>query len=85
MNEYVIITDSTVDMPREYLTKELEVPYIPLSYVMDGVTYEDMNGLSGKEFFEKVRAGSLPTTSQINPQQAREALLPYVQLSLIHI
>lgn len=78
MSDYVIMTDSTVDVPREYLT-ELEVPYIPLTYIMDGVTYEDMNGLSGKDFFDKIRAGSMPTTSQINPEQAREALLPYAK------
>lgn len=35
-----------------------------------------MDGLSHKEFFEKLRTGSLPTTSQINPEQAREALEP---------
>ena len=79
MTDYVIITDSTVDVSREFLTEELGVPYIPLTYIMDGVTYEDMNGLSGKEFFDKIRAGSMPTTSQINPEQARTALLPYVE------
>lgn len=46
---------------------------------MDGVTYEEMDGLSHKEFFEKLRAGSLPTTSQINPEQAREALEPFAK------
>ena len=79
MTDYVIITDSTVDVSKEFLTEELGVPYIPLTYIMDGVTYEDMNGLSGKEFFDKIRAGSMPTTSQINPEQARTALLPYVE------
>ena len=79
MSEYIIMTDSTVDLPKEYLIEELQVPYIPLSYIMDGVTYEDMSGLSGKEFFDKIRAGSLPTTSQVNPEQAKKALEPYVK------
>ena len=39
MRDYVIITDSTVDLPKEYVTETLGVPYIPLSYVMDGETY----------------------------------------------
>lgn len=73
MNEVVIVSDSTVDLPKEYLQSK-QVPIISLSYIMDGVTYEEMDGLSHKEFFEKLRAGSLPTTSQINPEQAREAL-----------
>ena len=79
MSEYIIMTDSTVDLPKEYLIEELQVPYIPLSYIMDGVTYEDMSGLSGKEFFDKMRAGSLPTTAQVNPEQAKKALEPYVK------
>ena len=79
MSEYIIMTDSTVDLPKDYLIEELQVPYIPLSYIMDGVTYEDMSGLSGKEFFDKIRAGSLPTTSQVNPEQAKKALEPYVK------
>ena len=79
MSEYIIMTDSTVDLPKEYLIEELQVPYIPLSYIMDGVTYEDMSGLSGQEFFDKIRAGSLPTTSQVNPEQAKKALEPYVK------
>ncbi|MDY5846400.1 MAG: DegV family protein [Bariatricus sp.] len=79
MSEYMIMTDSTVDLPKEYLTEELGVEYIPLSYIMDGVTYEDMSGLGGKEFFDKIREGSLPTTSQVNPEQARKALEPHLK------
>lgn len=75
MNEFVIVSDSTVDLPKEYLQAK-QVPIISLSYIMDGGTYEEMDGLSHKEFFEKLRTGSLPTTSQINPEQAREALEP---------
>ena len=36
MSEYMIMTDSTVDLPKEYLTEELGVPYIPLTYLIDG-------------------------------------------------
>ena len=79
MSEYMIMTDSTVDLPKEYLTEELGVPYIPLTYLIDGQSYEDMIGLTGEEFFAKVKAGSMPTTSQINPEQAREALEPYLK------
>lgn len=78
MNEFVIVSDSTVDLPKEYLQSK-QVLIISLSYIMDGVTYEEMDGLSHKEFFEKLRAGSLPTTSQINPEQAREALEPFAK------
>ena len=53
MSEYMIMTDSTVDLPKEYLTEELGVPYIPLTYLIDGQSYEDMIGLTGEEFFAK--------------------------------
>lgn len=78
MSEYLIVTDSTTDLPKSYY-EENGVPVISLSYILDGVTYEDMNGLSGKEFFDKIRAGSMPTTSQINPEQAKTALEPIVK------
>ena len=78
MREFIIVTDSTTDLPREYYEKK-NVPVLSLSYIMDGVTYRDGQGLSDKEFFDKIREGSMPTTSQINPEQAKEALEPYVK------
>ena len=70
MKEFVITTDSTVDLPKDFL-EEKGVTVLALSYILDGVTYQDMDGLSGKEFFDKIRNGSLPTTSQVNPEEAR--------------
>lgn len=78
MKEFIIATDSTVDLPKAFL-EENHVLTISLSYVMDGVTYKDLDGLSHEEFFEKIRNGSLPTTSQINPEEARKALEPVVK------
>lgn len=78
MNQYVIVTDSTTDLPKEYYS-EHNVPLIALSYMMDGVTYEDGGGLSDEEFFNKIREGAMPTTSQINPEQAKSVLEPIVK------
>lgn len=78
MKEFVIITDSTTDLPKSYYI-EKGVPVISLSYMMDGVTYEDMNGLSDKEFFDRIRAGAMPTTSQINAEQAKEVFEPFLK------
>lgn len=71
MREYVIVTDSTIDLPEE-MAEQQGVPVLQLSYILDGETYEDRKGMSGKAFFDKIRAGSMPTTSQVNPDQARE-------------
>lgn len=78
MRDYVITTDSTVDLPGDYM-KEHGVPVISLSYILEGETYSDMDGLPYKEFFDKMRAGSMPTTSQITPAQAREMMEPLIK------
>ena len=71
MRDFIIVTDSTVDLP-EHMLEEQGIPVLQLNYVLDGKTYEDRKGLSGKEFFDKLREGSMPTTSQVNPEQAKE-------------
>lgn len=73
MRDYVITVNSTVDLPKEWL-EERNVPVIPLRYTIDGETYKDMEGLSSKEFFQKLREGKMAVTSQVNPDQAKEAL-----------
>ena len=78
MKRFLIVTDSTTDLPKSYY-EEKQIPVVALSYVMDGVTYKDGDGLSDKEFFDKIREGSMPTTSQINPELAREALEPLLK------
>lgn len=78
MSEYVITVNSTVDLPKEWLS-ERNVPVIPLKYTIEGNTYEDMNGLSSKEFFGKLREGKMAVTSQVNPDEAKTALEPYLR------
>lgn len=78
MRDYVITVNSTVDLPKEWL-KERHVPAVPLRYTIDGTTYTDMEGLSAKEFFAKLREGKMSVTSQVNPEEAVEALEPYVK------
>ena len=78
MKDYIITVNSTVDLPKEWLT-ERGVPVVPLSYTIDGETYQDMNGLSAKEFFKKLRAGKMAVTSQVNPDDAKEALRPFLE------
>lgn len=71
MREFVITVNSTVDLPKEWL-KERNVPVLPLKYTIDGQTYQDMEGLSAKEFFQKLREGHMSVTSQINPESKRD-------------
>lgn len=78
MRDYVITVNSTVDLPKEWL-EERRVPVVPLKYTIDGETYTDMEGLTGKEFFEKLREGKMSTTSQVNPEEAAEMLEPFLK------
>lgn len=67
-----------MDLPKEWLG-ERGVPVVPLKYTIDGKTYEDMNGLSSREFFRKLREGKMAVTSQVNPDEAKAALEPYLR------
>ena len=78
MRDYVITVNSTVDLPKEWL-EERHVPVIPLKYTIDGETYTDMEGLSAKEFFDKLREGKMSTTSQVNPEEAASMLEPFLK------
>ena len=72
MNPYVIMTDTTADLPESYI-KEHELAILSLSYTIDGTTYDRENPLDVREFYAKMRGGSMPTTAQVNPEQAKEA------------
>lgn len=78
MRDYIITVNSTVDLPKEWL-EERHVPVVPLKYTIDGETYTDMEGLTAKDFFAKLREGKMAVTSQINPEEAKSYLEPFVK------
>ncbi|MEG2353315.1 MAG: DegV family protein [Clostridium sp.] len=68
MKNYVIVTDSTADIPVELIEK-LGVHVIPMSFEMEGrsyVHYPDEREMNLHEFYEKLRGGSNAVTTQIN-------------------
>lgn len=71
MRNFVITTDTTSDLPGDYIRKH-NIAVLPLTYVLEGITYTQENGLEVREFYEKMKNGSMPTTSQVNPSQAKE-------------
>lgn len=86
MGDYLITTDNMTDFPKEYI-KEHDLPMMSLTYFLDGVMYTAENSLSSEEFYKKMREGCMPTTSQVNPEEAKEKLLQFLQLNknIIHI
>ena len=84
---FKITTDSTADLPVEYLEKH-NVGCMPISYIMDGITYGRDKELDWKEFYRLIREeGKMPTTSQINPEDAREYFEEYIKTDkeILHI
>lgn len=78
MSTFKIITDSTCDLPKDYY-KEHDLGVVYLSCLLDGVTYNHKNELDVFEFYKKMRNGSMPTTSQVNPEEAKEEMMKYVK------
>ena len=72
MVDYRILTDSSADLPFEYL-KEHDVITTSLLYSIEGQTYSNDGGLPVHDFYEKMRAGNVVTTSQVNPTVWQEA------------
>lgn len=84
----VIITDSCSDLPEEFIVKN-NIPVIRMSYQFKGSEYEDDGGKSIKynEFYDAMRNGELPTTSQINVYRYKEVFKKYIEAgqSIIYI
>lgn len=67
---FKLVTDNMADLPLEYL-KEHGVDFISLSYILDGEVYGREKILDYKDFYGMMRNGKMPTTSQINPEEAK--------------
>lgn len=86
MKKYIITTDSTCDLPKEYLEKH-NIGLFPLYYNINGTVYGEDNILDPKEFYKKMRDGAMPTTMAINPDLARKHFNKYLDagFDILHI
>lgn len=80
MSDYIIITDTTADLPVDYINGN-KLGIMKLSYIFGDEEYsgETDRELSEKDFYDRVRAGEMPTTSQVNPDQARRVFEKYLE------
>lgn len=69
MKDFLIMTDSCCDLPIEYVN-EKHLHYVSLTCNFDGVEYKDNFGQtqSYKDFFNGLRQGIIPKTSQPSSQ-----------------
>ncbi|MBE6985525.1 MAG: DegV family protein [Ruminococcaceae bacterium] len=81
MNNYIILTDSSADLPLS-IYNELDIQVLPLSFLLDGEVYHntpDESSIAFKEVYAQLRSGKNVTTSAVNVETFKEAFLPYVQ------
>ncbi|MGN1062339.1 MAG: DegV family protein [Candidatus Scatosoma sp.] len=72
MQKFIVTTDSGCDLPIELLNERGIIP-IRLCYEVNGELVEDtMKAADCHEFYEKMRRGAVPKTSQINKEQFKE-------------
>ena len=81
MREYVIITDSSCDLPAE-MVAELGLHVVPLAFIMDEQTYwnyPDHREMSPDVFYGKIAAGAMATTNAVNVGMATDAIEPFLK------
>lgn len=87
MNSFIISTDTTADLPEDYIA-EHNLGLMSLTYTLNDTTYDWEHPLDVKEFYATMRNGSLPTTSQVNPESAKMILKELAeknQRDILHI
>ena len=77
-NNYVIMSDNMGDLPQSFY-EEHQIPVMYLSYVMKDEVYREGHMQSNEEFYQQMRNGALPTTSQLTPADAREHFLKQLE------
>lgn len=81
MSDYVIVTDSSADLPAS-LVQELGVEVLPLSFTVQDKTYHnypDDREMDPKVFYKMLRDGEMATTSAVNVAEYTNMLEPLLQ------
>ena len=65
MNDYILATVSTSDLPRKWL-EDHDIPFVSYTLVIDDMIYEDdCREETRQTVFSAMREGKMPSTSQI--------------------
>lgn len=81
MNDYILLTDSSADLPDE-LVRTLGIEVLPLSFHLQGKTYwnwPDDREMDPRDFYRMLREGEMATTSAVNVADYTEKMTPYLQ------
>ena len=78
MRSYAIFTESTGDLTPA-LIQQADLNVLPMTFNLDGTAYKDYpdgREISSKAFYDKLRAGSMCTTSQVSLAEYEDAFTP---------
>ncbi len=76
---YQLLADSTCDLPISWYG-EHQVQFISLEYLLDGKTYRDYSpDIDSKTFYDRIRAGAMPTTNMVNIDRYLNFFEPYLK------
>ena len=80
MSDYVIITDTSADIPADILDKG-QIHLIPMVYQLNGeeCPHRNPGNWDSRAFYDKLRAGGTRTTSQISPATYTDCFEPFLK------
>lgn len=81
MRDFVIITDSGSDLTMEIVDK-FDIKVVPMGLTIDETTYRhyhDYRELSSEDFYAKIRAGKIGTTSCVNVGDAYDEMEQHIK------
>ena len=77
MNKYLIVTDSSCDLPVD-LAKELGVKILKLEFIVEGEEARQNDEIDEKQFYEILRSGKMITTSAVAMDKFISEVEPFV-------
>ncbi len=81
MENYIITTDMTADVPEQMMKTEKDFHVLDMSYVLDGQLYDGKTNpyLSVKDFYAILSSGKMASTSMVTVDEAKEFFSPFLQ------
>lgn len=80
MNRFVMITDSSADLPQK-MVEELDVAVLPLRYTVQGEersNWPDHREMDPHAFYDLLRSGESATTAALNTHDYVEMITPFL-------
>ena len=80
MTDYILSCESTADYPRSFFD-ERDIKWVPFHYNLDGKSHPDdlYASTTPQKFFDMIKAGAQPTTSQVGVGEYVEMWEPYLK------